>query len=687
MSVRLDDGAWGELRSLLATPPSGWAWARLWAWIDARAEVIEDARVVTYLTDHLSRWPEAARIVPRSLWAALDAGQAHPLLPLCPMWQLIDPEGLDLLTLHHHPQRDTARALDLSLRREEALSSDDLVTLVADPMLDGLRALSLDDSHIWSATDDHSADWPGLLSQWRLPGLRALSLAGQRLSDDAIEALARCDALAALRALRLQRGWLSIDHVARLMSAPALRALEVLRVSAAAGHQLGVAGDAREARGEAPARLHTLELVGPIVGRWEDALAALPRPPALRRLILGEPERAPEVALRALRDAGWLDGVEEVCFVEGAMRAASLPEPLVESLPRGCRVILHTCAPDAAPRREGQVELLPSLDAPSPQTDDVSGWWAWTPGAAEDPSGRAIVPAEGFTAAAQAAPPDRQPIPRIMSGWGGVSSADVMIAADEIGEALASLDTLSVDFSASSTALRDVFIEEVAPLTDALRTLLWHDCDDLRRQMSWLQSCELSPVLHALPSLRAFALKAGLGSRFEGLRHEALRVLIVQCGGMSRALLDDLLRAELPELSALELWFGDPFYGCEVTPEDLAPLLAGELFPKLKHLGLCNAPWADRAAHLLHGAPLLRRLDTLDLSRGIFTDAGVRALMGADLSGLRRLEVGLGYVRDRAQLQQIARQGVLVTGAAERGWRDPLETETGGYGLYVDTGE
>src|SRR5947207_2818215 len=65
-------------------------------------------------------------------------------------------------------------------------------------------------------------------------------------------------------------------------------------------------------------------------------------------------------------------------------------------------------------------------------------------------------------------------------------------------------------------------------------------------------------------------------------RHGALRELIVQAGGLRPDVIHEIANAEFPNLEHLELWLGEPNYGGDATVEDLAPLLKGDKFPKLK---------------------------------------------------------------------------------------------------------
>ena len=97
------------------------------------------------------------------------------------------------------------------------------------------------------------------------------------------------------------------------------------------------------------------------------------------------------------------------------------------------------------------------------------------------------------------------------------------------------------------------------------------------------------------------------------------------------------LAAKLPELAKLELWFGSTNYGGDCTVKDLAPLLAGKLFPKVVRLGLRNAEFTDDIAAAVIASPIAKRLVALDLSMGTMTDVGAQTL-AARSAGFLALE-------------------------------------------------
>ncbi|HMV67624.1 MAG TPA: STM4015 family protein [Myxococcota bacterium] len=189
-------------------------------------------------------------------------------------------------------------------------------------------------------------------------------------------------------------------------------------------------------------------------------------------------------------------------------------------------------------------------------------------------------------------------------------------------------------------------LADAAKLT-SLRGLFFGDIVQEESEISWLHQADLGPLLNALPALEEVVVRGGDGLRFTGLRHASLRALHVQTGGLGVEALRDLLAAELPELRALVLWLGVDDYGATWSVADLAPLLAGGLFPKLEHLGLMNNDASDEIAAAVAQAPLLGRLRGLDLSMGTLGDEGAEALLASPaVRGLSWLGLRRSYLSD-----------------------------------------
>ncbi|MFY1826198.1 molybdenum metabolism regulator, partial [Myxococcus fulvus] len=136
---------------------------------------------------------------------------------------------------------------------------------------------------------------------------------------------------------------------------------------------------------------------------------------------------------------------------------------------------------------------------------------------------------------------------------------------------------------------------------------------------------DVSPLYTALPKLHTLTLR---GDMVLGAMHlPELRELTLETSGLSRESLRSILSASWPKLEKLELWFGVPEHGGDVSFEDVRPLLEGTGMPRLVHLGLCNAGFTDALCEALPSAPVLRRLTRLDLSLGTMTRTGAAALL------------------------------------------------------------
>lgn len=168
-------------------------------------------------------------------------------------------------------------------------------------------------------------------------------------------------------------------------------------------------------------------------------------------------------------------------------------------------------------------------------------------------------------------------------------------------------------------------------------------------EVSWIKQSDMSPIWAAYPELELFQVRGNDGLSLGGIWHERLKSLIIQSGGLSKTVVQQVAHAELPELEHLELWLGEENYGGDATVEDLEPILKGERFPKLKYLGLRDSEKADEIAEAVADAPILDRIEVLDLSMGNLSDAGAAKLTASSrIRRLRRLDIHHHFVSDEA---------------------------------------
>jgi hypothetical protein len=201
-----------------------------------------------------------------------------------------------------------------------------------------------------------------------------------------------------------------------------------------------------------------------------------------------------------------------------------------------------------------------------------------------------------------------------------------------------------------------------------LRAIFFGDILSEEREISWIQQSDLSPLFAAYPQLEYFCVRGADGLSLGSLKHDRLKSLIVQSGGLGANVVREVAAAELPELEYLELWLGTDEYGGDATVADLAPILEGGLFPKLKYLGLRDSEIANDIARAVATAPVVERIRVLDLSLGVLTDEGAAALLASPaIARLEKLDVHHHYCSEEmtAKLQSL---GVEVD-ASER--KDP----------------
>ncbi|MDX3239965.1 STM4015 family protein [Streptomyces sp. ME03-5709C] len=191
----------------------------------------------------------------------------------------------------------------------------------------------------------------------------------------------------------------------------------------------------------------------------------------------------------------------------------------------------------------------------------------------------------------------------------------------------------------------------VRPLVDArerltaLTAVFIGDLETEEAEISWIEQSDVTPVLEAYPRLEVLGVRGGTGLRFPAVRHQRLRTLRFEAGGLPAEVVRGVAASELPALEHLELWLGVTEYGGDATVDELAPILAGGRFPALRHLGLRNSEIQDEVAAAVAAAPVVARLSSLDLSLGVLTDDGVSALLaGRPLTHLDRLDLHHNFV-------------------------------------------
>ncbi|MFD7708559.1 STM4015 family protein [Streptomyces sp. NPDC059786] len=218
-----------------------------------------------------------------------------------------------------------------------------------------------------------------------------------------------------------------------------------------------------------------------------------------------------------------------------------------------------------------------------------------------------------------------------------------------------------------------------------LRALYLADLTYEESELSWILQSDVNPILSAYPRLEELGVRGSDGLRFSPLRHEHLRVLRLENGGLPAEVVHGLTASDLPALDHLDLWLGDESYGRTTTVGDLAPLLAGGVFPALRRLGLQDCDIQDEIAAAVAHAPVVSRLSSLHLGLGTLSDAGAQALLGGrPLTHLEVLDLEHHFLSEpmmRRLREALEPSGVRVN------LDDRQETRGSGGRRYVAAGE
>ncbi|WP_027502072.1 STM4015 family protein [Rhodococcus sp. UNC363MFTsu5.1] len=181
----------------------------------------------------------------------------------------------------------------------------------------------------------------------------------------------------------------------------------------------------------------------------------------------------------------------------------------------------------------------------------------------------------------------------------------------------------------------------------ALRALFIGDMTVEDCEISWIVQSDVTALLTAFPRLEHLAVRGGNQLELTPVRHENLRRLVFESGGLPADVVRAVAESDLPSLTDLELWLGTEEYGADSTVEDLAPILAGEKLPSLTRLALSNSEYQDEIAAAVATAAIVLQLRVLDLSKGVLLDAGAEALLaGQSLTHLETLDLHHNYLSD-----------------------------------------
>ncbi|WP_055695703.1 STM4015 family protein [Streptomyces prasinopilosus] len=224
----------------------------------------------------------------------------------------------------------------------------------------------------------------------------------------------------------------------------------------------------------------------------------------------------------------------------------------------------------------------------------------------------------------------------------------------------------------------------------ALRALFLGDLTYEEAEISWITQADVSPLLAGFPALEEFGVRGSQGLRFPALRHDALRALALESGGLPADVVRGVGASELPALEHLDLWLGTSWYGADSEAADLEPILSGDRLPNLRHLALRNSEIQDEVAAAVASAPVVARLEVLDLSMGTLGDEGAVALLGGQpLTHLKKLDLHHNYLSDpvRQRLTETLGAAGVEIDLDPDGAEEEEDEDEGTVERYVAVGE
>jgi Leucine Rich repeat len=255
------------------------------------------------------------------------------------------------------------------------------------------------------------------------------------------------------------------------------------------------------------------------------------------------------------------------------------------------------------------------------------------------------------------------------------------------GRFLASVDPATVTrlvigcwgelYDVDASVPRDLLVE-AAPNIPGLKALYFGDIAWEEAEISWIEQCDITPLLRAYPGLERLDVHGAAGNRENGepglrlspVRAPALRVLRFESGGLPAGVVRAVGASDLPSLETLEMWLGVSEYGGDATIADLAGILSGERLPSLRKLGLMDSEIQDEICAAVATAPVVARLSELDLSMGTLGDEGAEALLsGQPLTHLRKLNLEHHFMTE----PMVARLREAIPGV----WAPPLKRRRG----------
>jgi hypothetical protein len=218
----------------------------------------------------------------------------------------------------------------------------------------------------------------------------------------------------------------------------------------------------------------------------------------------------------------------------------------------------------------------------------------------------------------------------------------------------------------------------------SLRAVFLGDIPYTDNEISWIQQSDLTDLFAAFPKLEHFRVRGGEGLVLREFRHDNLKSLAIEASNLSREVVRVVGNCRLPALEHLEIWLGTDRYGANTEVGDLTGILQARHLPALRYLGLRNSEIVNDIVHALASAPVLQRLQVLDLSLGNLSDRGAEALLAIGaLARLEKLDIHHHYVSPDL-VERLRAVGIQVDAGDAQDLEDPDEPDSYRYIAHME---
>ena len=206
-----------------------------------------------------------------------------------------------------------------------------------------------------------------------------------------------------------------------------------------------------------------------------------------------------------------------------------------------------------------------------------------------------------------------------------------------------------------------------------------------QQEISWVSHGDVSKWFGKAPNLRRLRVR-GSGIEFgKQLSHPKLERLEIETGGLPEKAVKAIAKANLPECTHLEVWFGRTTYGGTTNIAALRPLFSNKDLPKLAHLGLKNAEMQDDIVAELVKSKLLASVSSVDLSMGTMREPGATAIL-ANVDKFKHLK-SLNLDRNYIPSNLCGQIRTALAGIVNIGRQETADEYNGELYYYTSVGE